>query len=204
MQVCKTYISYISPYPIGEHCEYTYSSSKYSRYLKLECRISKYYQFYSESLLFILLINFNALYFLSKFLFPQNELLNIKCLATYSAITCKQNWVTFYVTVDDSLWMKVSQCFQALSANLKRRKKEKISSYIRISNTLHTLKALIIESGVPGTERQQKITVAICSSSILAWVTMSVSAPPSRNSITTQSSSSTKKESYISTMFGWW
>lgn len=80
MQVCKTYISYISPYPIGEHCEYTYSSSKYSRYLKLECRISKYYQFYSESLLSILLINFNALYFLSKFLFPQNELISYQML----------------------------------------------------------------------------------------------------------------------------
>ena len=36
----------------------------------------------------------------------------------------------------------------------------------------------------------------------LEWVTISVKAPPSRNSMTTQSSSSTKKLSYISTMLG--
>lgn len=44
-------------------------------------------------------------------------------------------------------------------------------------------------------------TVAICSSSILVCVTMSVRAPPSKYSITTHNSSPTKKLSYMSTMF---
>ena len=38
----------------------------------------------------------------------------------------------------------------------------------------------------------------------LEWVTMSVKAPPSRNSMTTHSSSPTRKLSYMSTMLGWW
>ena len=111
---------------------------------------------------------------------------------SYVSVGAEEDWIWLDISVDDSLRVKVRESFEALLANRRdlllddpetgRGKSLQNSSQLKITTQLKLAR--------------------VCP--YLEWVTISVRAPPSKNSMTTQSSSSTRNESCIWTMLGWW